>query len=145
MNTYLLELYRNMFTSLKRGRYRGIVSNAKPIFLLSLLEAVPFIKNEFYFDNSIITQFYQENKPLFEGKPHTPLIAPFFHLDSEPFYYLVWRDSVKPPLKSTTPSAKFLRENLLYAKLDDELWELLQEEDNREYLKQAIINQYLKN
>lgn len=42
------------------------------------------------------------------------------------------------------PSGKILREYLAYAKLDDDLWELLQEENNREYLKNCIIEQYLK-
>ena len=44
---------------------------------------------------------------------------------------------------SSTPSAKYLREHLQYAKLDDELWKLLQDADNREYFRRNIINRYL--
>ncbi len=38
---------------------------------------------------------------------------------------------------------KYLRENLLYAKLDDELWELLQDAESREYLRESIVKRYL--
>lgn len=142
---YQLEIYRSMLTSIKRGNYRGVVSNAKPIFLISLIEAIPFIKdNMFDVDNYILKSYYAENNPLFKGSTFTPLIAPYFHMSSEPFYSLIWKDGVIPPPNSLTPSGKFLRENLRYAKLDDELWELLQDPKNREYLKQAIIDQYLK-
>ena len=44
---------------------------------------------------------------------------------------------------SSSPSAKYLREHLLYAKLDDDLWELLQDTESREYIKQNIIRRYL--
>lgn len=70
-------------------------------------------------------------------------IRPFFHLSSAPFYHLIWKQESESPKKSTTPSAKYLRENLLYAKLDDELWELLQDAESREYIKQNIIRRYL--
>ena len=46
-------------------------------------------------------------------------------------------------LNRHTPSAKYLREHLQYAKLDDELWELLQDAENREYFKQNIMNRYI--
>lgn len=49
-----------------------------------------------------------------------------------------------PPSNSHTPSAAFLREHLDYAKLDDDLWEILQDPINREYLRQVIIAKYLK-
>lgn len=142
MSNYALEIYCNMFISLKRGNHRGVVSNAKPIFLISMIEAIPFIGNQFNVDNLWLKDFYKGNESYFSNM--TPFVAPFFHLNSEPFYHLKWKENVTPPSNSHTPSAKFLRENLLYAKLDDELWSLLQDAGNREYLKQAIIDQYLK-
>jgi predicted restriction endonuclease len=70
-------------------------------------------------------------------------LKPYFHLGSSDFYHLVWREGVKPPMFSKSPSAKYLRENLLYAKLDDELWDLLQDAESRDYLKRSIIKRYL--
>jgi hypothetical protein len=37
----------------------------------------------------------------------------------------------------------YLKENLLYAKLDDDLWNLLQSSKNREYIKERIKERYL--
>lgn len=70
-------------------------------------------------------------------------VRPFFHLSSASFYRLIWKQGVEQSNKASTPSAKYLRENLLYAKLDDELWELLQDAENRDYIKQNIIRRYL--
>ncbi|MDY6293224.1 MAG: hypothetical protein SPL78_03860 [Bacteroidales bacterium] len=142
---YKLELYRQMVVTMKRGNFRGVVSNAKPIFLLSLIELVPFCCNKIMINNTMLSDIYIENRDLFKGVKSTPMVAPFFHLNSEPFYHLVWKKGVNPPPNAASPSAKFLREHLQYAKLDDDLWELLQDKSNREYLKNAIINQYLKN
>lgn len=145
MTNYILEMYRNLFVSLKRGNYRGVVSNAKPIFLISLVDVAPFIKNEISVENkSLKNTYYNDNRKFFKDAAVTPMTAPYFHLNSESFYHLVWKDGVMPPSNSHTPSAKFLRENLLYAKLDDELWDLLQDRGNREYLKQSIVRRYLE-
>ena len=70
-------------------------------------------------------------------------LKPFYHLASSPFYHLIWKRDFESPSMSSSPSAKYLRENLLYAKLDDELWELLQDAENRDYIKQNIISRYL--
>ena len=63
-------------------------------------------------------------------------------MSSEPFYNLIWQ---KPPNEELIrrPSGKLLKDHLSFAKLDDELWELLQDTENREYLRNCIINQYL--
>lgn len=74
---------------------------------------------------------------------HEGFIRPFFHLSSASFYHLIWKQGAEVLKKFTTPSAKYLREHLLYAKLDDELWELLQDAESREYIKQSIIRRYL--
>lgn len=142
---YNLEIYRLMLTSVKRGRAKVGYSKAKPLFLISLIDFVPFCRgNQIPFDSTAFAGFYKNIKDFFAKDCATPFEVPFYHLHSEPFYKLVWKcPSIAPNIKHT-PSAKFLREHLLYAKLDDEPWELLQEPSNREYLKNAIINQYLK-
>lgn len=135
-----------MLKKISRGNYRGNFSNAKPIYVLTLIEIIEHLKkNVILYPNIEINDLYQINKELYDRNCNTPLIAPFFHLDSEPFYELVWKSETRPQTNSHTPSAKYLRENLEYAKLDDDLWELLQDPENRAYLKQAIIDRYLKN
>lgn len=142
---YSLEIYRIMLTSVKRGRSKVGYSKAKPLFLITLIDFVPFCKGkEIPFGDTIFADFYKNNKEFFAKDCVTPLEVPFYHLQSESFYNLVWKCPSVTSIIKHTPSAKFLREHLLYAKLDDDLWELLQDQRNREYLKNAIINQYLK-
>lgn len=45
---YALDIYRQMFASLKRGNYRGVFSNAKPIYLISLIDYLPNTSVNFY-------------------------------------------------------------------------------------------------
>lgn len=142
---YSLETYRIMLTSVKRGRSKVGYSKAKPLFLITLIDFVPFCKgNEIHFGDTTFADFYKNNQEFFAKDCATPMEVPFYHLKSESFYNLVWKNPSVTSIIKHTPSAKFLREHLLYAKLDDDLWELLQDQSNREYLKNAIINQYLK-
>ena len=138
---YTLELYRQMFTSLKRGNSCGSVSNAKPVYLMTLIEIIPALKDNLVrIDNPVLKECYQTNTKLFQRDKKTQLSVPYFHLRTAPFYEILWRDGKLP---AATPSAKFLKEHTLGARLDDDLWNLLQEPANREYLRGCIIKQYL--
>ena len=103
--------------------------------------------NEIAMSNELIRkrfgQLYEQVNGNRKGYELSFFIRPFFHLSSASFYHLIWKQGAEVLKKSTTPSAKYLREHLLYAKLDDELWELLQDAESREYIKQSIIRRYL--
>lgn len=139
---YVLDIYRQMFASLKRGNHRGVFSNAKPIYLISLIDYLPALKeNEFKCGDKAFLTTYLSNTTQLVASPPTPIIKPFFHLSSEPFYTLVWREN--PPDKLLKfPSARLLKDYLDYAKLDDELWKLLQDESSRLFLRECIIKNY---
>lgn len=139
---YALDIYRQMFASLKRGNHRGVFSNAKPIFLISLIDYLPSLKeNEFKWGDKAFLATYLSNTAQLADSPPTPIIKPFFHLSSEPFYTLVWREN--PPDKLLKyPSPRLFKEYLDYAKLDDELWKLLQDESSRLFLRECIIKNY---
>lgn len=143
-------MYGEMIASIKRGNHRGIFSNAKPLYLLSIIEYIGEmselhrgITNELSLKNVYIKRFYDSNILRSDNNIKASPILPYFHLNSEPFYELVWKGTTRPKSNAHTPSEKYLRENLAYAKLDDELWDLLQDEGNREYLKDLIIKTYL--
>lgn len=132
-----------MFISLKRGNTNGVFSKAKPILLSSIIENIDNIKDNkiCWPNNDIIDKYYLIFHKFKEEKP-TPIWKPFFYLKSEPFYELFWKD--RPPIKDLKfPSERLLNSFVSYAKLDDDLWELLQDESNREYLKDVIIKAYL--
>lgn len=146
MDSYLA-IYTDMLLSLQLGNYRGFVSLSKPLYVLAIIDSIEAIgSNRIYIDNLVIEQQFKKLYQRFQGDfvyTRAAYIAPFFHLASSEFYHLIWKDKVKPPSMSSTPSAKYLREHLQYAKLDDELWGLLQDDDNREYFRRNIINRYL--
>lgn len=140
--------YRGVLLETHRGNVHGIASNAKPYLLLSiisLIEKGSIIGNKIQFDNCELSETYTSISKLHE--PHravTPIFKPFFHLNRESFYYLKWKSVGQIPRQATTPSAKFLRENVEYACLDEDLWELLQNPETRKELKDAIIEHFIK-
>lgn len=64
-------------------------------------------------------------------------------LQTEPFYQVIWKDENKIIRAAESPSVKQIKEYIIGMKLDDELWELLQDPGNREYLRNCIIKHYL--
>lgn len=145
----LLVTYTDMILSLTLGNYRGRISLSKPLYLLSLIECVKYGKlccNKFGLDDVCLQQMFisQYEKVYGEKKCYlSTFLKPFYHLASSPFYHLIWKRGFEPPTMSSSPSAKYLRENLLDAKLDDDLWEMLQDAESREYITQNIIRRYL--
>lgn len=145
MNTYALDLYRQMFLSLKRGRNSvGGKSNAKPILLISILELIPTLnENVIRLSDILLNNYYKTNCKLYDCNISSPIIFPYYHLQSEPFYEIIWKDKSKIPIIKHSPSPKLLSDYIVGTKLDEVLWELLQVPENREYLRNCIINQYL--
>ena len=140
-----------MIKSMNLGRRDGKVATSKPILLLSIIEGISMeevTENKILFGDAKLRNRYRVLSEFFNGRITTQFlpfyIRPFFFLDSEPFYELVWKGAERPATKAQTPSAKYLEEHLAYAKLDDELWLLLQDAENRGYFKQLIIDYYLK-
>lgn len=119
------------------------------LYILAILAAVDNGElqcNQIKLGNSFIRNYFGvEYEKVYGDKKGFSLsffIRPYFHLGSSDFYHLIWKDKSIPAPSSNTPSAKYLRENLLYAKLDEELWELLQNSENRETIRKNIINRY---
>lgn len=152
MISYSAQIFKDLILKLKVGTQNGRASVSKPLFIFSVLELINegvLIENKLYHDNTSLRERYKVNALKYLGAINTQFgpffTRPFYHLNSEPFYELVWKGETRLPTNSYTPSAKYLRENLEYAKLDEGLWELLQDPENRAYLKQAIFDRYLKN
>lgn len=150
MKNALLSTYTEMILSIHTGSIDGKVALSKPLYITSIIEAIEWdalTENEIKISNEFIRkrfgQLYEQVNGNRKGYEVSFFVRPFFHLSSASFYRLIWKQGVEQSNKASTPSAKYLRENLLYAKLDDELWELLQDAENRDYIKQNIIRRYL--
>lgn len=150
----LLLSYCDMILSVKQGKWQGKTAISKPLLIYSIIEAIgngQLKENKILFSNVYIQAVFRalychyndvEQKRFFNAQF---FIRPFYHLRSSVFYHLVWKNEYVPPMKSKTPSAKYLSENLLYAKFDDDLWSLLQDKDNRKYIKERIKERFLSN
>ena len=128
MNSFDINLYNDLILSIKRGNSIAGRSAAKPLFILSILECIAL-------------EYLGENKIMFNDNNLKDIYNAFARYYNETS--LTWRKENRPPYNGKTPSEKYLKENLLYAKLDDELWELLQDAESREYIRKNIITRFL--
>lgn len=141
-NEHLYDFYRIEFLSVKQKCTNGIINMAKTALIIAVIESIAAgeIKgNQIRFQD--IENRY--TRKLEEWQPEkTPLKYPFFHLESDGFWHLKWKDN--PPDKRISPSAKHLRENVDFAFFDNALWDILQEEEARVGYIEAITK-YFKN
>lgn len=146
MSSFILNLYSDCILSIKRGNGIQGKSKAKPLFVLSIIECISLNllkQNQIRWDDSNVEKRYNELSNVYDANNKSSMLVPFYHMKSAPFYHLIWNKEEVPAISGHTPSGKYLRENLLYAKLDDELWDLLQNAEKREIIKRKIINNYL--
>ena len=122
------------------ARAHGQINIAKPIMMLAIIKCIEnggIRANRILYTGSLITT-YNELFRQFSNSAITSSVYPFYYLGSEDFYF------IKGKKAHTTPSAKFLRENVEYACLDDDLWELMQDPETRYELRDAIIKHFIK-
>lgn len=145
MSNYALELYCQMLLAIKQGTDKvGHKSTAKPIYLVSIIDLIPSLhENLIEIDNPLLAERYSKNISLYDKSCKARLALPYFHLGYEPFYHIIWRDNKKTIPFAESPGSRTLSKYILGIQLDPALWDLLQDEGNREYLRSKIIKRYL--
>lgn len=150
-------LYRDILLKTKRGNSHGVFSNAKPIFVITIIDAIHeglITGNHIDFKNKDIEDLYADNyrrcicsdNELFRANSKvTPYNLPFFHLNAESYYHIKWKEGVVPPKQAESPSSRYLKENIDYTYIDNELWELLQFPEIRYDFRNALIEKFIKN
>lgn len=148
--------YKDILLKTKRGNSQGVFSNAKPIFVITIIDAIHeglIIGNRIDFNNKDIENLYIDNYRRCSSSDYklyrantkvTPYNLPFFHLNAESYYHIKWKEGVVPPKQAQSPSSKYLKENVDYTYLDDELWELLQSPEVRYDFRNALIERFIK-
>jgi putative restriction endonuclease len=139
-----------------KNRLKGHAPH-KPILLLCVLEMIGdgMIKgNRIYITPQLVARF-KDYWNSFVATDHTPTFAlPFFHLwnpngtkGKESFWHLKTRLPLQNAVTSSgsIKSFKVLKEFTEYAYLDQELFELLKNRENREILKAALRDKYFPN
>ena len=134
-----------MVLSIHRGIAFGSPSNAKPLLLLAIIKGIEdgnIIGNKIVFDEKIDNDYKMLCSSLEPRKKAAPMFKPFYHSVREGYYNLKWKERRLPTHKYHTPSAKFLRENLDFAFLEDGFWDILQDGDARNAFRELIISEY---
>ena len=137
------DLYKTYLLRIRRGNYKGIISNAKPLYVLTLLNLIEKDKinnNIIIFDENLNIAYKRMNMIYMRNETKlTPLSYPYYHLANDGFYFLQWKGM---RIKNDTPSPKFLKTHVSYAYLDEPLWELLQNAEVRKEYREAIEKHY---
>ena len=138
-NSILLSLYNDAFASIHCQIYKGKLNIAKPLVIMAMLELIEqgdAVMNKFNIAD--IKESYERLQK--NNSATTPYQYPIYFLENESFYHLKWKNS---KVKTHTPSAKLIRENVEYAYFDNALWDLVQDQEMRNHFRTIIENCYL--
>lgn len=144
----ILSKYRSAFKSLKRGYSKNLGrAPHKPILLLSVIQQIEngnINSNRIFITPELLLSFNTLWNLLVDTK-HIPNFAlPFFHMRSEPFWYLVKQPSVKLKItkSKSIKSFKNLKESIAFAEIDKHLFMLLSEPLSRAILVENLLDNY---
>lgn len=141
MSDMMYTFYENTILSITRGNHNGVPINAKPIYFITLIDLIgkgEIQNNKIFLSSELQKAFVATSKHFQPDLMPTPLFKPFYYSSSEIFYHL----QVKKPLKTKGLSNMYIRENVEYAYLDNALWDLLQNANNRFRLRLAIVKHF---
>ena len=137
--------FESVLRNLHCSSHNGQKAPHKAILLLSIIELIEagLINNEIRIDSQLENKFketwakYISNDKTF----HCAIVYPFFHMQNESFWNLVPRKSADA-IKREYSSLKSLKEDILYAKIDDRLLELFREQVYRTKLRVLLVSEY---
>jgi len=138
-----LLFYEKQFTQLRLNKRNESVSPHKVAMLLaiiSLFEKDKIKNNRIYYDLALNDEFTYHFNQLADSRDRDNPHLPFFHLRSSDF----WHHQVVPGKQgsydklSTASGPGVILDNIQYAYLDDELFELLGNEVVRKVLREAL-------
>lgn len=132
--------YSDIFSKLKvsRSQKQGI-ANHKPILLLSVIDLMTqgiIGENQIPVSDELISTFDRYWEAIGTKTRRGGLHYPFFHLQNERFWHIVFRPDYDN-LRTTTINK--LKQSVEYAFLDEELFNLLQDEDSRKELVDSLV------
>ena len=138
-----IDLYRVMLLQMRRSVIAGgVVVNAKPIFVLSLIDVIETglaTSNRFPYNKELDTTYQNRWIRHIPNMAPTPICKPFFHLTNDQFWHIQWKE----PVSFASPSDKKMRDYVDYGYLDNALWDLLQDQENRDFYRKEIVNYFL--
>lgn len=145
------DFYTNGIKRMKQGNIKktGIKKIAKPVLLLSIIKGIEngkFKYNKFLFAD--VEEIYNNIFELYSAvakqqNENTCLSYPFYYLQSDEFWHLNFYEHSET--KTNSPSEAWIKRNVEYGYIDEELWIMLHNADYRLRLKDFILNEKIKN
>ena len=129
--------------NMRQAKVNGEVIVAKPVLLLALIDGVDksvFDNNHFYLNEWLEERYLSLMKEYTKGSQFpnpTSINSPFWHLTSDGFWHLHLKEKYEG---GATPTKTWLKENVLSASLDDDLFVLLQNPEWRMKIRNFIID-----
>ncbi|MHB0754344.1 HNH endonuclease [Polaribacter sp. M15] len=151
MDEKIIYKYVDYFKNLRRSSNK-LLGKAphKPILLLSIMLLIKkgFItSNRIYINADLLLSFKNNWNKLVETKHTCKFYLPFFHLRSEPFWFLVSKNGKSLELTSSNSvkSFKSLNETVAFAEIDKELFQLLSDEKSLAFFIELLVDLYFPN
>ena len=145
-NSQCFIYYVERIMSLRQAKIRGEVIVAKPVLMLALIDGIDlgvFTNNRFvlieWLEEHYMKLMLQYTRQSQFDKP-TEINNPFWHLSTDGFWHLQLKTKEE---MSATPSKAWLKENVIYACFDEDLWVLLQNAERRTRLRDFIVEHKL--
>ena len=138
--------YTKRIMSIRQAKIHGEVIVAKPVLLLALIDGIEsgeFTANRFVLNEWLakryLTLMKQYNRNSQFPNP-TDISNPFWHLQGDGLWHLIYKATVAD---GSTPTKRWLKENVTYGHFDDDLWVLLQGKTWRQKLRDYIVEHKL--
>lgn len=146
MTSIILQKYIEMMQDLNLGE-KSDEGGAphQPILMLSVIDLFvqgEIMENKIYYSKKLKNTM-KEYWSFFPDRRFN-IIMPFFHLQGGDFWHLQAKPEKEKELQSTLRirSISELQEKVEYAYFDEDLFFLLQDSNDREIIRQTIINYY---
>lgn len=143
-----IEAFKKLRTDRNRDRWTGLTMGRaphKPFLLLSILDHIAegLISSNFISpDYELVETFNRYWSRIMPLGSSSNMAYPFFHMEGESFWHLVPKPGSMASVGRAVTSIKLIKELFLGAKLDEELFPLLQMEQSRDRLRETLIKAY---
>lgn len=148
MTEEVINKYLKQFRGLNRGYTKGLGrAPHKPVLLLAVLQLIQegsLNTNRIFITADLVLKFRTIWKQLVETDHVANFALPFFHLRSEPFWFLVSKPGKNLSLtkSKSIKSFKSLKETIAYAEIPKDLFLLLQNPLSQLLFEQLLLDQY---
>lgn len=115
----------------------------KPFLLLSVMDGIEIgwiSQPHVSLTQDLIETFFRYWNHIMGEDRNTTIALPFFHMKSEPFWELQYKEGMNPYTNS--PSLGGLMKRLEYARIDDRLFAMMNENKSKKHITETILQTY---